>query len=879
MSNILELTQVMTKGNRVEQISGKRPSKAKITEPTIVSFKHNDILKSIQNYNDVYTELRNAIVSAEVAAAENEARASITEAEKKVQTPVDDARRLSLIKEDEQVAQISSVGVAKKRMAGLFVDARKIDGNFGTLGEHFGVNVKPKYLPKALSVPTLYSKVYCRILNSIDLYKLADKSDVVDQYLAENGLINEQIPAKIPSWRKVFENSGVNTVDDVTVAMNSQPVRESEESETFVAPVEKGVSAADYSHRSLLAQINDELEDLRKLRSSPNGFSSPFDSGLEEREDNLLSMLASISGIDTKLKKKKPTFERKNTEFQDLIEGIVGYTKPLTEEEYEIKAAEMESHYQDPDVVQTMEDLVHKDYLFTMNQQDSYDRIMEAERKDNEKKAQESMALDVIEADNVTLGDDVEDTVISLGALDQAQQIKTQIDENKILARGSLEEAQRLVDEDERNKIIIGSKEQAQMFADQDELNMIKAGSLEQAKMLRTLNDFMKKQAEMQQQNELEKNNVIAGAEEQAQMLVAQDETNRVIAGSVEQAQNIINEEEKVAVVKGSMEQAQMFAAQDETNRVVAGSVEQAKNLIGQQASKTPVQEEVDIIDIASDSNSMEDLVSQMAYHNVQSDDLLTGAKAQAEELVNADERNKIVAGSLEQAQAFVAQDETNRVIAGSVEQAKNLISKSSPQKKVDDNVITGAKEQARQIVNAEETRRVVKGAKDQALRIVGEEEKYRAVRGAVVQAQNLINNYETNRIRRGAKDQALRIVGEEEKRYVVNGSVDQAKQLIDMRKTQSVTNNTIPSLQGLNCTTFDVDDRFCSIYSPSRPLKLRSTQKQNLDIRMARGNGEAKKPSTKEQLTFLLDQLEGSKEFDFLRYSDNAVMGAKKAA
>ena len=854
MSNIVELTQVMTKGNRVERISGRLASKVRFTEPTLASFQHNDISKSIQKYNDKYTELRNAVVSAEVAAAENEARTSLTQADIKAQA--DEQQRLALIKEDEQVAQIASVGVAKNRMASLFIDARKLGGNFGTLGNNFGVNVKTKYLPKALSVPELYSKVYETISRSIDLYKLADKSDVVDQYLIDSGIVNGQLPVKVPSYKKVFEKFVTNDAADVTVAMNSQPSREIEETEEFVTPVEKGVSPADYSHRSLLAQINDELEDLRKLRSSPNGFSSPFDSGLEEREDNLLSMLKSISGIDTMLIKKRPSLERKNTDFQNVIEDIVGYSKPLTEEEYSQRAAAEEEYYSRPEVVEKIDELRHKDILSTFNDQESYDHVMEAERKDNERSAQEAMALDVIGEESVDLAeDDVQDTILTLGAIEQAQQIKDAEDENRLLAKGSVEEAERLVAEDERNKIIFGSKEQAQQILDAEETQYVINGSMEQAQMLKTLNDFMKKQAEMQQQNAEEIANLVEGSKEQAQQILDAEETQYVIDGSAEQAANIKNAEETAVVVKGSEEQAKELVDADERNRVIAGAMEQASNIIAQEGKN----EAESVIDINDPSGSMEDLVNQMAYHSVSSDDLISGAA--------------------EQAQEIVAAEETAKVIEGSKEQAKNLIGRTNGQE-----VYNGAREQAQEIVAAEEAKRAISGAKDQALALVDIEDKKMAVTGAVVQAQNIVNDIETRKVKKGAKEQAQSIVAAEEKQFVVNGSVEQARQLFDGRKTTisnnivQLNNGTNSMLQTMNYATVETDDRFCSIYSPSRPLRLRPSQKENLGLRMASGSQKTTGNNVKEMLTALRDQLEESPEFDFLRYSDNTVSMSKAA-
>lgn len=62
---------------------------------------------------------------------------------------------------------------------------------------------------------------------------------------------------------------------------------------------------------------------------------------------------------------------------QALIEGQVGYVRPLTEEEYKEKAQDVEEYYSDPFVQQNINDLAMKNILFDMNQPESYEKLQE----------------------------------------------------------------------------------------------------------------------------------------------------------------------------------------------------------------------------------------------------------------------------------------------------------------------------------------------------------------------------------------------------------------------------------------------------------------------------------------------------------------------
>ena len=872
MSDILLLTEIS--GKKADRY--KAESRLRFTEPTYASLKNNiysgKLKVAIEKYNKTYEELRSAIVSAEVAAAENQARVVATQTENQ-QSQVDEQKRLALIEEDEKVAKIASVGVAKRRFASLSLDVRKLSGNFGTLGNNFGVNVtKSKFLPRALSVPKFFSKIYTQILKNVDLYRLADKVDDIDPSLVGTQLENGQTPSNVPNWRKLFENTTPQKSTDVVVAMNSQPLSKDSDDEDSLDMIsqQSGVSTADLSHRNLLAQINDELEDLRKLRSSPNGFTSPFDSGLEEREDNLLSMLVSISGIK-KIPKKKTVVEKKNTEFQNLIENIVGYSKPLSDEEYEKKAAEMEDYYSDPEVEKTIEDLRHKDILFSFNNPESYNHVMEAERKDNERIAQKATALEVIGNEPEETDDEVVDTIVTLGAMDQAKQLKDRYEENKLLASGAEEEARRFANEDEKNRIIFGAQEQAQILAEQDERNFVINGAQEQAQMLKTLNDFMKKQAEMEkaakEETQLviegareqassiiadeERAKVVRGAQEQANAIVANEERAKVVRGAQEQANAIIADEERAKVVRGAQEQASAIVASEEREKIILGAEEQAKNIFQSSLERSRVgnNTETEIIDINDNQSTlMEDLVSQIAYRNVIDSEIINGASETAGNIIAAEDKKIAERGALETAGNIIAMEDKKIAERGALETAGNIIAQEDRQMAVNGSLSTAAN-----IINLEDYKIARRGGQETARNIIATADKKIAERGALETAGN--------------------IIAQEDRQMVEQQAPAQAKALFDAHMNSVKTDKSTIDLSPLKCVTLDTNDRYCSFIHPSRPLKLRASQKENFDKRMSSRKTNSI-DERKKALTTLREQL-SNEEFDFLRY-DESVMGNK---
>ncbi|MBR1385997.1 MAG: hypothetical protein IJ568_04130, partial [Bacilli bacterium] len=536
MSNIIEQTTLNLK-KKIERISGRYPSKVRFTGATNISLRkniNNNLLeKAFAKYNNTYNELRNAVVTKETEKAEQEARDNALEDEKI------EKERNAKIAEDNLIARISSAEVAKPRIDFLNIEILKLNGRIGTIGNNYGINVKNSFStnkPKALSVPIIYSKSYKEIMKNSNagLYELKE-------VLEEDGNNNE-LPVveekKVANWKNLFDNIETNTKEEITVALDSAVDKDEEE---YIPIVTKGVSEEELSQRKLIGELGDELQEVRRLQESTNGLASPFSEGLYERENSLLDMLSNISGVERIIKNKnnKSTRNINNTEFQNLVEQIVGYKEPISKEEHDSKEREMQLYYSDPEVSETIDNLRHKDLLFSFNQPEAYNKVMEAERKDNERLAIASTTFEPINVNN------------------EIESKETESKYNQMIFEGAIEQARMLQKENELIDLVNGAEEQAQMLKHQNDLidieeknmqeQIIKQAAEEQARMLQKGNELI---------------DLVNGAEEQAQMLKHQndlidiEEKNRqeqvIKQAAEEQARMLQKENELIDLVNGA---------------------------------------------------------------------------------------------------------------------------------------------------------------------------------------------------------------------------------------------------------------------------------------------------------------------------------------
>ncbi len=862
MNNVLELTDINIKSKKIERISGRLASKVRLTPATVLSLRKNidseALNKAITIYNNTYSELRNAVVSAEVALAEQEARDSAISNPK---AQKEEELRKNQIEEDNLVASITSVEVTKPRLNKYKLDVQNLNGKFGTLGKNFGVNVKSGYAPKALSIPVIFAKTYKTILKNSDLYKFASKLKNVDPTISkESGFASSvEKTKKVANWRSLFDGVETEQTPEIVVAMDGHDDQEEDEIDFVVE--NKGLTEEELSHRKMMGQLGDELQEVRRLKNTPNGIASPFSVGLDERENSLLNMLSSLSGVETIAKRKTTTTTKKvdNTEFQNLIEQIVGYKEPISEEEHRKKEESLQDYYSDPEVSEIIENLRHKDVLFSFNQPEAYEKVMAAERLDNEKRASESTAVDILDTDEETY-DDTQNTILALDAIKQAEMIQEQEQEQEEILKSAEEQARMIQHEKEQQDIIIGAEEQARLLQRQNELDEIKAGAEEQAKMLKTLYDFMDKQEALEKEQERIKRELIEGAKEQAQEIQEENERIDLINGANEQAQQLHNYNEYIDLINAANSQAQEIQRKNEQADLINGAEEQAKLLNA----------------IPNEIGNMEKLADQIVYQNTPEDGVFQGVEEQAKELQKRNEEIDLINGADEQAQFLQAGNEYIELIDSAHELARKI--NSGSQKNDSSNVtdeerkelINGAIEQARELQYKNEKAELVNGAEEQARELQYKNEKAELVNGAEEQARELQYKNEKAELVNGAEEQARELQYKNEKAELVNGAEEQAKEII---KASQLKISSIYDKLGVEL--IDGVDRYGNFVSPSRPIKLRNVQMNNMNSRLASRNSSTK--TKKEVLSSLKSQLD-SNDFDFLKYSDDKAVGLKVA-
>ena len=900
MNNVLELTSIEVKSKKLERISGRLASKVRFTPATFKSMVGktlDQISQAIAKYNTTYAELRNAIVSAEVAAAEQEVRDSaVNDPKAKKEIELRDAQ----IKEDNLVASITSVEVTKPRLGKLNLDVQKLTGKFGKLKDNFGVNVKKGFLPKALSVPKVYSKTYTAILEKSDLYKLADKVGAIDPTVAASAPVAETSASaptnaevkqevKTANWRGLFDSDENVMTKDVVVAMDSHENPDEEELE-FIPVESRGVSSEELSHRKMIGQLGDELQEVRRIKNSSNGVASPFTAGLNEREDSLLSMLSSLSGVE-EIAKGRVVEENKvdNTEFQDLIEHIVGYKEADSEEEHLRKEQSLQDYYSDPDVSKTIDELRHKDVLYAFNQPEAYEKVMAAERKDNDRIAAMSTAIDVLDSEEDVL-EEANDTILSLDALKQAEIIKQQNDENEEILRGAKEQAQLIEQEIEHQEIVEGAKEQAQLIEQAAEQQEIVEGAKEQAQLL--------EQAAEQQE-------IVEGAKEQAQLLEEASEQQEIVEGAKEQAQLLEQAAEQQEIIEGAKEQAQLIEQAVEFQNILEGAKEQAR-LIQQQIDyeeiKVGAEEQAKMLKTLYDFMDRQDALEKMqqAAH----DELVNGAKEQARQLVQQNEMAEIIDSAVEEARYLQAGNEYVEIIDSAKEEAQNLLNKNdqadiingseeqakmlndiSPEAEVMEQLVAQivynnapeedfkeeSLEQAQMLLENNEKADLINGSEEQAKLLLANNQRADLINGSIEQAKLLQAYNDRIDLIRLSIEQAKLLQAYNERADVINGAVEQAKILFE--KNKKTTSNSI--VDKLHIEIVDRNDRYGSFVSPSKPIKLKPVHMANMNSKI-RGltdnltNRKATLSSLKEQLN--------SDNLDFLRYNEDVLKGAEAA-
>jgi len=659
--------------NKSEKESGQAPSKLRMTADTIASFKENidkgKIPAATEKFNIGYQEMRQALIAAETEAAEQQVRSSVM-MDGKTQADIEKekAQEMANLREEQIISRLSSVQVVKPKLDRLKLEPTTPELILGKNEKGLtAAIINPPYAPKALMVPLNFGKIYKKIGKNSSLYKLADS--IIEQQVIPMPMmpgdpammdptaeirmaITAPPPPKVANWRGLFDNS------PVTSQIKVIPKVETREEEVIVPIEQKGLTKEELSDRKMKAQIGDELAEIRRLQKGMAG-TTPFSDGLIERENTLLQMLGEISGIE--IKRKTPTnsnVETNATEFQRLIDDIIGYKKPLTIEEHEEKEKELEEHYSKPEVVETMKALQLKNILYDLNTPESYAAITEAERKDNEIKAAQSTALELLDQTESTMEVEftnldripagLDDTQLKVGAEEQAKALYSANVQAEI--KESAEEQAKLLIAKEKQEV--AKNEQARRI--QQELRELRVGAEEQARALHNANVMA---------------DIKNGAEEQAKALYNEELNANMQAQAAEQAKAQEAAEMIASIKSGAIEQARALHNANVMADIKNGAEEQAKALHSANV-------------MADIKNGAEEQAKALHSANVMAD-IKNGAEEQAKALYNANVMADIKNGAEEQAKALYRENEMIDLKNGAEEQAKKLIEQAKQEEQM----------------------------------------------------------------------------------------------------------------------------------------------------------------------------------------------------
>ena len=673
--------------DRLEKKSGIYPVRARMTNLTFSTFigsiKQGRIPKQSEVLNARLKEIRENIIETATEEAEKSIRESVIGTEFKSTTSELDAKKML---EDQKLFDATSVNA----ISNIFTNSNAILTESYLDGQKN--NTLRTSLPRALRVKERLSKA-CRIVGK-----------KTPSYINE---IQKRMEAEEAnsSWKKLFDG----------VTLIHEPVEEEQDEVKVIRNVPKKTDTS-FKSRIVKAQIGDELKDVRRLLNGI-GKNTPFNAGLQERERELLRMLSETAGISLNIE-KTTTPEDKKTEMQALIEGQVGYVRPLTEEEYKEKAQDVEEYYSDPFVQQNISDLAMKNILFDMNQPESYEKIARAERFDNERRAEMSSAIELLEGNTIVTKSNKEAPKFTLTEEIAREARKTAEDIIRKAHEEELAEAKKIEEEKQLAILKSDAKVQAAMLQRRNDEIELFEGAQEQAELLNRVNlllDGAQKQAELLIKQEKEENSLKIGAEEQARMLL---DLNILLDGANEQAQMLFKKEQNEAMLEDARKEAL--------------NIQRLNNLIDDarnQASLLMIQNQK--IDFLNDA----ELEARRIYDR---NNLAIGAKEQAKILF---ELGKIIDDAQKQAQMLMEQDKNAELLSGAEEQAKML-----QQKNEQIELLNGAEEQAIMLQKRNEQIELLNGAKEQAKLLQQKAEREKLHEDSIEEAKAIMRKNEEER-------------------------------------------------------------------------------------------------------------------------------------
>lgn len=557
-----------------EKVGGAAHPKLKETMLTYQTFCHN-IKVSDDILNKVVTNLNTKLEAAMKDVVANEEKKAEEDLIKKMTPVTAEAKPVNENLEALKIVRRITNAAKKEKVDAIFLG----NGINLTYPKKYEKNDKMVFScdfenkPKALMIPAILQGICVEIEKNLPKYDSFDKDWQSIYNIGDN-------------WQKVFE--GI----DIPV----QEIKDEEyidEKDHIDVIQNNKITPAELERRKLQANIGEELEDIRKILGG-FGQSHPFKEGLLKREDNLRKMLQEVGMFTASQKIMKDYSNGKTTDIQKVIDQITGYKEPLSKEEHDKVESEINDYYQKPEVQDIIDNLRHKNILYDFNKEEAHEKIIQAERIDNEKRRERINSLENEQIRN-------QSAIKFLEEPNEYEDKKDIIDENYLL-NGAKEQSRLLIAEGES----VRAMKEAKMRSEKQEIlnladryardidNFNKVIDLAH-KCARELfsREMVKGQAEKYAKNLFEFNKTIdlahtyandifekdmlkTNAEEYAKKIL---EINKTMDLARQYAKDIFAQNEKIDIINGADEQAKLLLLNmlTEATNIVNASAERRR--------------------------------------------------------------------------------------------------------------------------------------------------------------------------------------------------------------------------------------------------------------------------------------------------------------
>lgn len=248
-------------------------------------------------------------------------------------------------------------------------------------------------------------------------------------------------------------------------------------------------------------------------------------------------------------------------------------------------------------------------------------------------------------------------------------------------------------------------------------------------------------------------------AEIQAAEIAESQRREMLVAKTYQLTKKLLEDRKKKEYEESAREEATRIVKENEHNELIEGAKDQAEML--QRA------QELDDI-----RNSAKEEAKEIIKRNERAE-LVEGAKDQAEKLQRAQELDNIRSSAKEEAKRLQKENEHIELIEGAKEEARRIEEKAEKEE-----ILSAAKDQARMIQDQNEHEEIIESAREEAERLAKEAMYRELFDAAEEEARRIQRENEHAELAEGAKDQARMIQDQNEHEEIVESAKEEAKRL-----------------------------------------------------------------------------------------------------